>query len=1067
MSKPTMAKHTRPRLNGALPRERLFTRFDEWRGGTTIWVSGPPGAGKTLSVAGWIEARTPGTAWVRLDAGDRDPTGFFSSLAEALPRTKAKAPLLQSNDPADVRSAARTFFRRYFADIGASGVLVLDDAHTALDSLTAVLQEAANELPSGVTLVVIARDAPPAAFARLELDGAIRRLDWHALQLDQEETRAIVRRGGITEADMIRDFSMRSGGWAAGLRLLIERYRAYGDLPTGDADSASLFGYFAEEIFNALESATRDTLLKTALLPDITPAQAESLTGVANAGRLLESLSQRQLFIERLTGSPLSYRLHGLFRAFLQSQLRARLDSVELIALQRQSAKLLVAAQRLGDAIPLLCECGDWVAAGRLVIREAPGMLACGRVRTIRAWLQNLPPWYVAVTPRLLYCLGVAQLSEDPVTARDTLAQAYARFRASRDALGEALTAASVIQSYYFAFDDYRGIDRWARSLQEALGRDPVFPTAEAELHVQSMLQMALTCQGPNDPEVLVVADRVLALIARGLEVNQTVAAASVLMTLLDQMAPEKARMLVAIVTPRLSSPTLTAFNRVWWNLATCYHSSHEGDPERVRQAAREIEALGEAHGIRPAGGFGTMLRMFEHFSGVDTALEHDAVLRCGALLDPKRRQEAMIYHIYASYFSLSQGHPATAIELAQRAVAFARETSHRCSELDGLEMLAYAHIGAGDGPAALEAIHQARLITGPLQAEKLQFGFDLAESAARFVASDRPGALTVLKSAMRVGRAHGFMRTHYWIASTMSMLCARALEAEIEPRYVAALIAHNHLAPPNDSLSQRWPWPVRVSVLGPTEIRIGDTPLEFRGKAQKKPLELMQYLVAQGPAGTDLALAASDLWPDSDGDAAESALRMNVHRLRKLLGNDNAVTVRDGAVCLDRKHCWVDAWTFECLAGRLAGPGSARPEATADEELTRQTVALYRGPAFDRERTMPWMLAIRERLRARFLALVSACGQAASRAGRVTEATELYRRGIDADPLCEGLYQALMRCLLDADQASEAYAVYRQCRETLSVVLGIAPAPRTEALRQEAAIRREPSPAALLPTTD
>jgi LuxR family transcriptional regulator, maltose regulon positive regulatory protein len=97
----------------------------------------------------------------------------------------------------------------------------------------------------------------------------------------------------------------------------------------------------------------------------------------------------------------------------------------------------------------------------------------------------------------------------------------------------------------------------------------------------------------------------------------------------------------------------------------------------------------------------------------------------------------------------------------------------------------------------------------------------------------------------------------------------------------------------------------------------------------------------------------------------------------------------------------------------------------------------------------------------------VNACGQEASRAGRVTEAAALYRRGIGADPLCEGLYQALMRCLLDADHTSEAYAVYRQCRETLSIVLGIPPSARTEALRQEAAFRREPATVALLPTTN
>ena len=43
----SIAKISRPRLFGVLPREELFALLDENRGRPLIWISGPPGAGKT------------------------------------------------------------------------------------------------------------------------------------------------------------------------------------------------------------------------------------------------------------------------------------------------------------------------------------------------------------------------------------------------------------------------------------------------------------------------------------------------------------------------------------------------------------------------------------------------------------------------------------------------------------------------------------------------------------------------------------------------------------------------------------------------------------------------------------------------------------------------------------------------------------------------------------------------------------------------------------------------------------------------------------------------------------
>lgn len=51
------AKTTRPVIGSAVRREALFARIDGTPGRTVIWISGPPGAGKSTLAASYVEAR--------------------------------------------------------------------------------------------------------------------------------------------------------------------------------------------------------------------------------------------------------------------------------------------------------------------------------------------------------------------------------------------------------------------------------------------------------------------------------------------------------------------------------------------------------------------------------------------------------------------------------------------------------------------------------------------------------------------------------------------------------------------------------------------------------------------------------------------------------------------------------------------------------------------------------------------------------------------------------------------------------------------------------------------------
>jgi len=257
-----------------------------------------------------------------------------------------------------------------------------------------VISEGLCEVPAGGHVIVVSRADPPPAMARFRAGRAMAVIDWDALRLTGAETRRIARqkRGRLSAAEL-RDLARAAEGWAAGLTLLLEGAAAAARprRSLGEQAPEAVFDYFASEVFAKQDARARAFLLATALLGKMTARMAEALTGRADAGRVLADLYRRHYFVEkRLEAEPV-YQYHPLFRAFLRSRQGGTFSPARLAALRRRAAGLLARHGEVEEAATLMREGGEWGALGRLILDQAPSLMAQGRHQTLEAWLRALP----------------------------------------------------------------------------------------------------------------------------------------------------------------------------------------------------------------------------------------------------------------------------------------------------------------------------------------------------------------------------------------------------------------------------------------------------------------------------------------------------------------------------------------------------------------------------------------------------------------------------------------------------------------------------------------------------
>ncbi len=1015
-------------------------------------VQASTGYGKSTALANLVETNVP-LFWYSASEGDTDPQQFLAHLIAAfrlgLPGLSDAPAALLNDAEINVTQITDALINGLNEQITAPALMVLDDYHLAASpDVAALLDHYLTFAPADLHTVVASRYAPQwEHLVAWRARGQVLEIKRDALAFTRDEIAMLFRdKFALDLAPRDVDtLAEKTEGWPIALQLVWQELRAnpqthIADLMAHGTESLdTLFAFLAHDVLAQQPRDVQNFLVQTAALQELDAAACAIVSDARDCRALLAYLCERDLFV--IAQGDAHYRYHHLFHDFLRDH-ATRLDADAVRARHRRAAEFYRAATNFDETIFHYLRAGAFAETTALIERIGETMLRDGRLDTLAAWIDAIPPEMVAAHPLVMFYLGdLARLRSRFEDALAWYAQAERVWRATNDLAGLSRALRGQALVYLDTVRPSRAEDLLEESLRLNDGLDDRVARARLlELLAENKLNMGKAEQA----EQLRVQAQTLRLEGPsedvlGVRVKLRTGRLDAAREILEKWAREERGQ---IHPPRAHRETLLI-------LALIY--AMQGRADDALATAREGVALGSrlASPFVSAVGLTRLGHAHQVNGDLRAAIQcYEEGIAIGDQIAVRRtRAEAMWGMTRAHGFSGD-------LESARRDAA------------EGIE------IGRSAGDAWIVALVQiafgASLITARRDREALEslgdalaamracgdtFGLASARiwlALAHWHLNQRERALAHLDEALALAQTH-----HYdYGLTTRTMLGlhdARVivpilLEARRRGKragYVARLLAIMGL----DQVGAHPGYQLRVQTLGAFRVWRGESEVSAREWTRKKARQLLQLFVTQRRRVIEREAIFELLYRADTPESAARDFKVALNALNKALeparaDAEPAFIARDESAYGWREGAdvWIDADEFAQLVARAENSAG-----DAALELYRRALALYQDDYLRVDAPYEdWAIAERERLLAMYLRAADRLAGELLGRGAADECIAWCDKILARDRCWEHAYRMMMQAYAQRGDRAQARRVFDQCARVLRDDLDVEPSAAT-----------------------
>lgn len=1067
---------SRPRLT-----ERLLANLAH----PVTLVTANAGSGKTTLVADFVRQHAPQHVWYQLDHTDADPSVFLGyityGIKQAVPGFgEVMFSYLQESANELARQPERAvdvLLNEVLERIEQQMILVLDDYHhLGTETLVhKVVDRLLAYLPDVLHVIIISRDVPPLALARLRSQASLSIIDRAELLFTDEETRELFRQVFDLELTpaQLSEYRERTHGWITALQLVrqvAQRQALAHGARDGEAESLNLsevlrqserdiFDYFAEEVFADEPEEVQQLLLRISLLERIEIETCGQLYPLMHCASVLPALVRGNVFLTIASDERgEEYRLHPLFQSFLRRRFRAEAGRAAVSAEHARYADHFLHRGQWEQAMHHLMAAEDFVRAAHLIAEHGGEWIASGALASLVSFAEALPTSVLEAQPRALaHRAEVARLQGDDEAAKNWFRRAVTLLREQGDREGEAESLHSLAAiarrqgNFETAFahldravelTDEKSIVRVKCGNTRGLCLVAMGEWTKAELEFRVALQSA---EERND-------EHYIRLIAHNLGTPAG----------MRGDFGEALRWLRRMLRDDGGTPMpQEAIGHL--NIARCYHyrgdfASCEQHLDRALETCQLFNLMSLRGEVFEA--YGNLYREREDAARAAEFYERAARAYDEAGIDPTRRE---LWEEQA-LLRLQMGDAAGARMLLDRLVGARADAGDEMGRYTAMLTRSRVMLAQGEHETplrelqpALEYFHAHGLYYYEAQAS-------LALAVALFATGETETMLEPLRRALDLAARYDY---EYWLQREVahqpqlfaSTDAAELLPPDVREQIPAATAARQatqpvaaHLAP---VAPQRPVTDLTISMLGPVEIfRDPQRPLAADAWTTKRARDILCYIASRRHRRASKDSIIDTFWGEADFDAVEKNFHPTVSHIRKALNSNqplkqNFLLYRDGDYQLNPDFSYfIDTEEFD----RLVAEGEAARRAGQQEryiECYEKALALYRGD-FMQSMYDEWVDEHRSYYREQYLRLLESLAAAAEKMQEWSRALDLTQQILRDDPFREDMHCTIMRAHAALGNRVAVKEQFETLRKLLREELDVEPVAETQKIYRE-----------------